>query len=129
MIERRKQELHLVEAAYGELEISPNLDSVIIKRWSLPPGWNKPETAVLVMIPAGYPMTPPDNFYTDNDLRLANGTSPGNSSPNQPQIGRQWVRFSYHVESADWRPSADLLSGHNLLTFLTGVAKRLSEVS
>ena len=128
MIERRKEELKLVAATYGEFEHGPNLEWVIIKHWTLPPGWNKVETAVLVLIPAGYPVTPPDNFYTDNDLRVGGGTQPGNSNLNQNLVGRIWLQFSFHVDG-EWKPHADLLSGHNLLTFLQGVALRFSEVS
>ena len=130
MIDRRRQELQLLETTYGELEIGPTIDWVVIKRWQLPPGWNKTETAVLVLIPGGYPITPPDNFCTDNDLRLANGALPGSSSPNQQHIGQQWLQFSYgHIEAGDWHPDADLLQGHNLLTFLLGVTKRLAEAN
>ena len=129
MMERRKLELKLVEASYGELELGPNLDWVIIKHLKLPSGWSKPETALLVMIPPGYPFTPPDNFYVDNDLRLGGARQPGNSTANQNLVGRRWSLFSYHVEKGDWQPQADLLKGHNLLTFLHGVARRLTEVS
>ncbi len=130
MIERRREEIRLIEAEYGEVEVGPNLDWLIIKRWPLPSGWNKGESAVLIFIPPGYPVTPPDNFYTDNDLRSVGSTQPpGNTSPDQSQVGRSWLQFSYHVEAGDWQPHADVLQGHNLLTFLVGVRRRLSEVS
>lgn len=129
MLERRQQELDLIRAKYGEIEVGPNLDWTVIKRYALPPGWSKTETAVLVLIKPGYPVTPPDNFYADNDLRLENGSVPGNVSPDQSHVGRLWLQFSYHVEPQDWKPHADLLKGHNLLTFLVGVEDRLSEAS
>ena len=128
-MERWKQELQLVEGVYGALNLGLNLEWFSITYWKLPPGWNKAETTVLVQIPPGYPVTPPDNFYTENDLTLANGQQPGNSSVNQTVAGKMWRMFSYHVESGDWHPQADPMRGHNLLTFLYGVAKRLAEVS
>jgi len=129
MIERRKQELELVRRDYGEISVGDNLEWVLIRRYKLPPGWSKPETDILILIPSGYPMTPPDNFYADNDLRLANNGQPGNTSPNSAQGDRQWLQFSYHVETSDWKPHADLLMGHNLLTFLHGVKRRLQEAN
>lgn len=129
MIERRKKELELIKAQYGELEVGPNLDWFIINRWKLPAGWNKAETRLLILIPAGYATTPPDNFHTDNDLRLKGGAQPGNTSADADLVGRKWLLFSYHVEAGDWRPHADPLKGDNLLTFLQGVEKRLSELS
>ena len=129
MIERRKEELKLVEAKYGELEVDPNVDWFIIKRWQLGSGWSVGETSVLVLFPPGYAVTPPDNFYTRNDLRLASGAQPGNTSPNATQVGRSWLQFSWHVEAGDWTPHAEVLKGHNMLTFLEGVGWRLSEAN
>lgn len=129
MIERRREELKLVEAKYGELEVDPNAEWFIIKRWPLGPGWSMAETSVLVLFPPGYAVTPPDNFYTRNDFRLASGAQPGNTSPNATQAGRTWLQFSWHVEAGDWTPHAEVLEGHNMLTFLAGVGRRLSEAS
>lgn len=129
MTERRKEELRLVEAKYGDLEVDPNFEWFIIKRWALGPGWNLTETVVLVLFPPGYPVTPADNFYTSNDLRLATGGEPSSTSLNANQAGRTWRQFSWHVEASDWKPTAEVLDGHNMLTFLEGVSKRLSEAN
>lgn len=129
MIEWRKEELRLVQAKYGELEVDSNLEWFIIKAWMLGPGWSMPETLVLVLFPPGYPVTPPDNFFTHNDLRLASGGQPANTSPNVGQVGRLWLQFSWHVEPGNWKPHAEILKGHNILTFLEGVGLRLSEAN
>lgn len=129
VLERRKREFGLVESKYGPVEIGPDLDWLIIKRHPLPAGWNRDETPILVMIRPGYPTVPPDNFYVAGDLRLANGQMPGNAPNVQEHLGRSWLMFSYHVEEPEWKPQADLFAGHNLLTFLLGVEKRLSEVN
>lgn len=128
-MERRQDELCLIMRKLGEVEYGQNLEWVIIRHWLLPPGWNKTATSVLVLIPPGYPVTPPDNFYADNDLRLSGGSQPGSTSLDSMQLGRPWLQFSYHVEAADWRPHSDVLQGHNLPTFLDGVARRLGEAS
>ena len=127
MQDRRQAEIELLRHKYGELEVGPNLDWVLFKAFPVPPGWSTKLTEMLVMIPQGYPLTPPDNFYTDNDLFLSGGGEPGNTSRGQNHAGRQWRQFSYHVEAGDWQPHADPFRGHNLLTFLAGVAKRLGE--
>jgi hypothetical protein len=129
MTPRLEAELNLVRQKYGDLEVSPGREWFIINKWPLPPGWNKVSTRVLVLIPPGYPPSPPDNFYTDNDLRLANGGLPGSTSANQVKAGKQWLQFSYHVNPATWRPHSDVEKGHNLLTYLDGVGVRLLEVN
>ena len=129
MIERIRRELEFVERRFGELERGPNLDWFIVRAMLLGNGWNKEVTGILVLLPGGYPTTPPDNFYADPDLRLASGSVPGNVSVDQTAIGRAWVLFSYHVESGEWKPAPEPEEGHNLLTYVEAVARRLAEAS
>jgi hypothetical protein len=124
MSERIKRELALVASTYGELEIDPAFHWFIITRWPLGPGWSKEHARVLVMIPPGYAVTPPDNFHTDPDLAVKGGGQPGSASAASIN-GQQWLQFSYHIEASDWQPE----NGHNLLTFLGGVDRRLREIS
>jgi len=128
MQDRRKAELKLVETSHGVIQVSEDMSWFIIPRYPLPSGWSKSETALLVMIPPGYPVTPPDNFFVDAELRLSNGSMPGSASVVE-HLGRQWLQFSYHVEAGDWKPHADADKGYNLLTFLQGIKKRLQELS
>ena len=126
MRERRKQELDLVAADYGDLELPPDLDWFVIQRLVLPHGWNMDTSQLLILIPPGYPTTPPDNFYADPALRLKGGQQPGSTST-AAQQNRQWLQFSYHAD--EWYPHADFRRGHNLLSFLFAVRQRLSEVN
>jgi hypothetical protein len=130
VIERRTREIELVEARYGGLDLAADRSWLIIHAFPLPAGWNKTETDVLIIISPGYPQTPPDNFYTELDLRLANGAQAEGGSDGPVYEGHQWQQFSWHfVDAADWEPRAEIEQGHNLLTFLDGVEQRLSELS
>lgn len=129
MTPRLARELELVERRFGELEVGPHGDWLVVKRFPLPEGWSKATTEVLVLVPAAYPTTPPDNFWTDADLRVGNGSMPSATSPNQGQVGRSWLQFSYHVETAEWRPTDSPETGHGLVTFLEGVRQRFTEAS
>ena len=128
MLERRQREIELIKERYGEVEVAPDLTWILSRRFLLPEGWSKTQTELLVLLPAGYPTTPPDNFYTDNDLKLATGATIGNSTENVSVNGMVMRQFSFHIE-ADWRPCADLLQGHNLLTFLLAVENRMQELN
>ena len=79
MRDRLDRELALLRTRYGPLK---ELDEtgLVIERFPLPSGWNLSTTRLLLLLPAGYPTTPPDNFYTDPDLRLATGAEPANTS-------------------------------------------------
>lgn len=126
MLDRRRKELDLLRQRYGELEIGTSLDWILFKAFQLSPGWNRQDTELLVEIPPGYPVTPPDNFLVTEGLRTAAGGMPTNYSEGVTKYGKPRGQFSFHVQ--EWSPSEDLLDGHNLLTFMQGVEQRLREV-
>jgi Prokaryotic E2 family E len=129
MLERRQKEIELLRRKYGPLEHGENFDWVLFKEFPLPSGWNREKTPLLILIPAGYPMTPPDNFYVPLGFRLASAGLPSNYSEPANHLGRQWGQFSFHADQGRWNPSADLLEGDNLLTFMLLVEGRLKEVN
>ena len=125
MTERIKRELALVQSAYGEVEVDLELRWFVIRQWALVAGWNKKHTRLLVLIPPGYAVTAPDNFFTEPDLAVNGGGVPGSTSGPVQHAGQTWLQFSYHLEAGEWQPE----NGHNFLTFLAGVARRFQEVS
>ena len=127
--ERLRSELELVERRFGALELDEHLSWFVVRELPLIGGWNQADTWVLILLPPGYPTTPPDNFYTNPELRLASGAQPSNTSGVQHHAHRTCLMFSYHVESGQWKPDAGIHDGHNLLTYLDGVVKRLSKAN
>lgn len=128
MSDRLQAEFDLVRRRYGGVEIGPNNGWLIIAAFPLAEGWSLTQTPLLVLVPGGYPVTPPDNFYVANELRLAGGGEPGNSSANQSHAGRMWRMFSWHIDDS-WRPEHDPRRGDNLLTFLLNASARLTELN
>jgi len=87
----------------------------------LPAGWTKLATEVRFIAPVGYPLSRPDCFWADSDLRLSNGNLPQNTAVNQiPNIASNHLWFSWHV--ASWDPNHD-----NLLTYLYVIRRRLHD--
>lgn len=129
MTDRLEAEVELLHKDGWEVESGEGYQWIVVKGVLLPDGWNRSETDVLIRIRPGYPTTPPDNFYVEADLRLANGNKPGNAPKEETVGGRSWLMFSYHLEDGDWDPHAEPEKGHNLLTYLEGVRRRLSEAN
>jgi len=129
LLDRRLQEIELLRKKYGPLEHGANLEWILFKEFPLSPGWNKTTTPLLVLIPSGYPTIPPDNFFVQTGLRLASGAMPSNFNEGQNHLGQQWGQFSFHVQKEEWSPTADILEGDNLLTFMLGVERRLKEAN
>lgn len=123
--ERLNSEFQLLCRRYGEMEHGENLDWVMFREFPLPPGWNVDKTELLVVIPPGYPNTPPDNFFVRNGLCTSNGNGPENYSENQTVLGASWAQFSFHVK--EWNPNENSDDGDSLLTFMLAVERRLQE--
>ncbi len=83
------------------------LSGVIIRGFALPAGKFQVAAAdVLVLLPSGYPDVPPDMFYTEPWLRLAQGNSyPARAGRPHCFAGVQWQRWSRH--NHEWRPGID----------------------
>jgi ubiquitin-protein ligase len=130
MLSRRQREIELLEEKYGEVEHDQHLKWVLFKNVSLPEGWNRSSTDILILIPDGYPVSPPDNFSVDSGLRTASGSEPKNYGEGQHHFGREWGQFSVHILKETWSPSNDILNGTNLITYMMVVVeKRLREVN
>jgi hypothetical protein len=126
---RLRQELRLVQAAYGRASAGPGESWVRVDDRDLIPGWNRRSTPVLIEIPIGYPTIPPDNFLTPADLRLADGRVPSNTMGIKTIDGSEWLAFSHHAEAGTWRAHVDLTQSHTLVDYVAGVLDRLRECS
>ena len=94
---------------------------ITIRGVKLPSGWSKQVIEAKFLAPVGYPFSKPDCFWTDPDLRLANGNPPKNTGSNPiPQVGSGNLWFSWHVSS--WNPNSD-----SLLTYWNVIKRRLRD--
>lgn len=128
MSERRRSEIALLREGYPSVRHDDPIEWVIVEDTALPDGYNRSETEILIDLPAGYPQTPPDNFYVPAGLRLADGSQPDAFNPkHRTHVGEQWDRFSWH-EDDGWSPAPTIENGSNLLTFMATVEERLGAV-
>lgn len=110
--------------AFPSAKLDPRPDGsavVQIQDFPVPSGWNAPKTAVLFVVPVGYPIAKPDTFWTDENLRLSTGGMPANASINANYGGaKPMLWFSFHPNS--WNPQVD-----SLFTYAMLIRRRLSE--
>jgi len=81
--------------------------------------WDRQRTTAYFIAPVGYPMAPPDCFWTDPDLRLRTGAIPKGTGVQSPPFGqgpKLW--FSWHTNS--WSANRD-----DLLTYARIIQDRL----
>ena|SRR5437868_3081285 len=123
---RIAEEVQLLREKFPKLEHGPEFEWVLLPHFALPKGrFNKATAPILFALPVGYPNTGPDNFFTDVDLRLANGSMPpafnpdSKSSSGPAPVPGSWGWFSWHPQK--WTPRAAVTAGDNLLVFVSGV--------
>ena len=90
---------------------------LVFTAYSFPPCYSRSTGELMLKIPPPYPAAALDMFWTNPDLRLADGRIPTNTSI-ENVLGREWLRFSWHPST--WRPGRD-----NLTTYLCFVERRL----
>lgn len=125
-LKRIRQELALAAVRYSNSRRA-DLDQiggtwVCLFDFPLPAGYNYATTDILIMLPSGYPETPPDWFYLDTELRKENGAVPHFFDRDDPRYhpdkrpSRQgWAGGCIHIADG-WRPTNSITAGHSLLT-------------
>jgi len=125
--ERLNEELALLRQRYPQLQYSPEQRWVCVPSYPLPKGWNREMTDTAFQVPIGYPGSPPYGVWTLAGL-LFHGQQPDNYAPGDPQppFGGVWWRFSWSSVDA-WQPSAEIIAGSNLVTWVIGFADRFRD--
>ena len=90
----------------------------------LPDGWGRQATDVVWILEPGYPVTPPDCFWIDEDTHSPPATEQVNTQiqacPMGTGINRRWV--SWHVNQ--WNAA-----GHDLENWLSSIRQGIREAT
>lgn len=129
MTERIDAELQLIRQRFPGATYQPEGFWVRIPDYALPAGWSHTATDVAFQVPPAYPGTPPYGIYVPSGLSI-DGAAPDNykePADNQPPFGGAWGVFSWAPMDGEWRPTAELQRGSNLLNWIIGFADRFRE--
>ena len=85
---------------------------VVLQSWPVPPGYNHTKTDLLLRLAAGYPDVPPDMWWCDPALILADGTRPQATEVTESYLGRTWQRWSRHFQANQWQSHVDGLESY-----------------
>jgi hypothetical protein len=89
-----------------EVEVQGNMLHLIIRNFPFPKAYSVEKADVLIRIPAGYPNSQLDMFWTSPKVSLAGGGIPNRANVDQNFGGKSWQRWSRHWQ-APWRPGVD----------------------
>jgi hypothetical protein len=71
-----------------------------------PEVYDRPETDLMIRIPAQFNIAALDNYYVDPPIRLKTGGYPPAADHFEDHAGRKWQRFSRHLPRP-WRAGVD----------------------
>lgn len=125
---RVQEELALLQTAYPTLEYREEAGQhwVRLASWRLPPGpFDRELVEVVFQVPPDVGQAP-YGFWVRPGLALPNGSAPGNyACPDTTPWGPDFGKFSWTYP--DWRPTADIGQGSNMLRFVRSFHDRLRE--
>jgi hypothetical protein len=114
-------ELALLHPDASTLALPDGTTLITVPNIALPDGWNQTTTRVHFLLPIGYPMSRPDCFWADANLRLSSGMQPSASTVQTlPVSGEQALWFSWHLGL--WNPMLD-----SIITYLRVVRERFEK--
>jgi len=120
-LEQQIEALKVDQPSAQDTKLPDGACLISIPNFCLPAGWNKATTTLLFVAPVGYPHSKPDCFWTDADLRTADGRVPQNTGSNAiPSYPGSFLWFSWHTSI--WSPNTD-----SLLTYLHVIERRLED--
>lgn len=130
------QNLALLSKKYGRDGVVLNgktWRSILIFYFALPPSWNRRTTRLLIVLPEKSKLfyAPPDRFYIDVGLRLANGSIPAHYFEGQGfnDLSSQGLaRFSFHLTDG-WQPALESQNGTNLLHVIDGLYRGMNSAA
>ena len=91
------------------LAVEANMMCVVFPGYLLPPGYERSTSDLLVRLRPGFPDVPPDMWWFNPAVRLANGRVVQATEVTERHLGRDWQRWSRHFNGGQWQSGIDSL--------------------
>jgi Prokaryotic E2 family E len=86
-----------------------NMTCVVFPGYTLPPGYDRSRSDLLLRLSPGFPDVPPDMWWFNPQVRLADGRVVPATEVTEHHLGRPWQRWSRHFNAGQWRSGIDSL--------------------
>ena len=107
MLPLEDQQYLLDRAIQHVVHTEANMTCVIFPNFSLPNGFDRPNSDLLLRLNPGYPDVAPDMWWFDPPARRADGQTIPATEVIEPHLGRGWQRWSRHFSTGQWRSGID----------------------
>lgn len=88
---------------------------IVLTSFMLPGGYDNKSADLLIRLPAGYPDVPPDMWWFDPAVCLADGSEIQATEVREDYLGRKWQRWSRHFQEGQWQSGIDGLESYMAL--------------
>jgi hypothetical protein len=95
-----------------EVAVETGMICVLLPKWNLPSGYNHTTADLLLRLQPGYPDLPPDMWWFEPSLQLADGRGIQATEVIELHLGRSWQRWSRHLDAGQWRSGIDGLENY-----------------
>lgn len=85
---------------------------VVVPSYGLPKGFDREASDLLLCLAPGYPDVPPDMWWFDPPIRRTDGQQIPATEQMEGHLGRQWQRWSRHLQPGQWRSGIDSLQSY-----------------
>ena len=85
---------------------------VVLPSFAIPMGYSVSEADLLLRLNPSYPDVPPDMWWFDPSVTLADGTQVVATNNIESYLGRRWQRWSRHFKAGQWRAGVDSLESY-----------------
>jgi hypothetical protein len=89
------------------VSVEANMTCVLFPDFSLPAGFDRPQSNLLLRLSAGYPDVAPDMWWFDPPIRRADGQNIPATEVIENHLGRSWQRWSRHFAAGQWKSGVD----------------------
>lgn len=86
-----------------------NMQCIVLPSYTLPTGYAPSRSDLLIRLNPGYPDVPPDMWWFDPAVRPINHPVPPQTECTEQHLGRQWQRWSRHLNPGQWKSGIDSL--------------------
>jgi E2/UBC family protein E len=80
---------------------------VVFPGWRLPVGYDRESSDLMLRLQSGYPDIPPDMWWFDPAVHLADGRGIQATDAVEQHLGRSWQRWSRHFQAGQWHSGID----------------------
>lgn len=94
------------------ISMESNMTCVVLQEYRLPVGYDRDHADLLLRLNPGFPDVQPDMWWFDPAIRLKDGRAVKATDVTEHYLGRNWQRWSRHLNGGQWRTGTDSLESY-----------------